>query len=108
MDTLLGVKIYISRGNNNSFRIINLFSERKYRAFVYQLRGDRPHRKRDKEREKKKPACSSFIIAKLFGFLEPSCSFEIFNFHSSGQIKPGRYGYHFSPARKLRKILGRL
>ena len=39
----------------------------------------------------------------MFGFLGLSCSVEIFNFHSSGQLKIGRCGYRLSLDRTFSK-----
>ena len=56
------------------------------------------------EREREEEASTfKFVIAKYLGVLEPPGSVENFNFHSSGERKPSRFGYRFSPVHKLRK-----
>jgi len=42
-------------------------------------------------------------MPKCLSFLESPGSVEIFKFHSSGERKPGRCEYRFSPVHKLRK-----
>jgi hypothetical protein len=85
-------------GRQNLLRITHLFSGME----VYSIRvaAKSGH---NTEREREEATMFNFCQCQHFWVFGSIWFGRKFNVHSSGQLKPGRSGYRFSPARTLRK-----
>jgi len=94
--------MYIWWGRQNPFRITDLFCIREVYSICVADKSSQ-NTKEERKREREEASTLKFVIAKYLGVMEPPGSVESFNFHSSGERKPGRFGYRFSRVHKLRK-----